>query len=211
MNRDERIPEEIEDESDDGLGPIRLEPRRSAVAMAIVGALVAAAILIPTILLLTRDDAVDPSEVSRYLAAETNDVEDRSVEVFDLLTNYDSETFGDVADAMLGISTGNFREQYEEIVGTGLNEALAEAGASSEGQILHGPRVTFSSATEAVALAGIEQTTRSDTDSDGRTITYLMRLTLVRVPTDGGEFEWKADRIEILSGELVPPPGSESS
>ena len=178
-------------------------PRPTWVA-ALVGALIAAAILVPTMLLVTRDEGADPPDVSSYLASESGNVEDRSEEVFDLLMNYDSETFDDVADTMLGVSTGNFRDQYEDIVGTGLNDALAEAGASSEGEILQGPQVTFRSATEAVALAGIEQTTRSATRPEGRTITYLMRLTLVRVATDGGDgFEWKADRIEILSGEAL--------
>jgi hypothetical protein len=185
-----------------GHGPVRLIPHSSPIAVVVLTALASAAILIPTMLLLTRDEGSDPADVSSFLAGETADVEQRSWEVFDLLTNYDSTTFGDVSDRILALSTGNFREQYEEIVGTGLNEALAEAEASSEGEILHGPEITFRSANEAVALAGIEQTTRSETAAEGRTITYLMRLTLVR---DGAE--WKADRIEILSGEVAEQPG----
>ena len=178
------------------------EPRPAWIA-GVIGALIAAAVLVPLMLLLTRDAEPEPADVSSYIAGETADVETRSEEVFDLLVNYDSESFEEVSDRMLAVSTGNFREQYEDILGTGLNEALTEAGASSEGQILNGPQVTFRSATEAAALAGIEQTTRSGSNPDGRTITYLMRLTLVR--DESGD--WKADRIEILSGELVPPPG----
>jgi hypothetical protein len=164
----------------------------------LVGALVAAAVLIPAMLFLAPNDGPTDTEITGYLAEQEPRVERRSEEVIDLLMNYDADTLDEVADQMLGVSTGNFREQYEEIIGKGLNEALSEASASSEGRILQGPQVSFSSASQAIVLAGVEQTTRSDQNPDGRTFSYLLRLTMIR---NGPE--WKADRIEIISGQAV--------
>jgi hypothetical protein len=177
------------------VGPIG---ERKPWAAALVGALIATAILIPTMLLLARDGGPDDAEVTTYLSSQEPRVERRAEEVLDLLVNYDSDTLEGVVEEMLGISTGNFRDQYEEIVSKGLNDALQEASASSEGEILQGPQVSFASASRALALASVEQTTRSGENPEGRTFTYLMRLTLVR---SGGA--WKADRIEILSGEVA--------
>jgi hypothetical protein len=171
---------------------------RTKLAMAVVGALIAAAILVPLMLFLGRDDGSTATDVSGYLTEQVPLVEQRTEEVLGLLVNYDAKTLEGVIDDMLAIATGNFRDQYEEIVSRGLNDALSEASASSEGEILKGPQVTFASGSRAVSLASVEQTTRSDENPEGRTITYLMRLTLVR----NGD-EWKADRIEILSGEVA--------
>ncbi|MQB00557.1 MAG: hypothetical protein GEU78_09740 [Actinobacteria bacterium] len=181
--------------SDEGAGPRSARPRPIT---AVVWALIAAAILVPLMLFLGRDQGPTAADVTGYLKRESPGVEQRSEEVLDLLVNYDAETLEGVIDDMLAISTGNFREQYEEIVTRGLNDAISEASASSEGKILQGPQVTFASASRAVSLASVEQTTRSGENPEGRTFTYLVRLTLVR----SGD-EWKADRIEILSGEVA--------
>jgi hypothetical protein len=195
---DEDVARLDEEELSGGYGPLRLIPQRAPVALAAVGALMAAAIIIPLMLFINRDEGPTSTDVSGYLSEQTPVVERRAREVLGLLVNYDAETLEGVIDDMLAVSTGNFRDQYEEIVSRGLNNALSEASASSEGKILQGPRVTFASASRAVSLASVEQTTRSEENPEGRTITYLMRLTLVR----NGD-EWKADRIEILSGEVA--------
>jgi hypothetical protein len=182
----------MDDEAPDG------NTSRAAISMAVVGALIASAVLVPLMLFLGKDEGPTAQDVSGYLTSQSPRVERRTEEVLDLLVNYDSETLEGVIDDMLAVSTGNFRDQYEEIVSRGLNDALSEASASSEGRILQGPQVTFESASRAVSLASVEQTTKSGENPEGRTFTYLMRLTLVRNGT-----EWKADRIEILSGEAV--------
>ena len=181
-----------------GVEPTGRGYRRGALMAGLSGALIAAAVLIPSMLYLNREEGPTPTEISAYLSEETPAVESRSEEILGLLVNYDSETIEGVVDGMLAISTGNFREQYEEIVSRGLGDALSEASASSQGSILEGPQVTFTTSSRAVALASVEQTTTSSRNPEGRTFTYLMRLTLLR---DDGE--WKADRIEILTGEAV--------
>lgn len=166
-------------------------------AMALVGAVAAAAIVVPAMLFLRRDEGPSAADVSRYLNDQTPIVQERSEEVLNLLLNYDPGTLEGVIDDVLAISTGNFREDYEEIVG-GLNDTLSEASVSSEGEILQGPQVTFASASRAVSLSSVEQTTRSGENPEGRTITHLIRLTLIRAGA-----EWKADRIEILSAQAA--------
>lgn len=171
---------------------------RTPVAMALVGAVAATAIVVPSMLFLSRDEGSSAADVSGYLNDQTPIVQERSEEVLNLLVNYDARTLEGVVDDMLAISTGNFREDYEEIVGGELNDALSESSVSSEGEILHGPEVTFASASRAVSLSSVEQTTRSGENAEGQTITHLIRLTLIRAGA-----EWKADRIEILSAEVA--------
>ncbi len=147
-------------------------------------------------ILVLRDD-VTPPEVTDFIAAERPQIEERAAEVATLLFNYDSTNLDQVAEQMLEISTGNFREQFEQALaaGGGLGTALEEASASSRGQLLDDPDVSFRSAAEAVATFGVRQTTQSNRNPGGRTFDYVLKITFVDT-TDGG---WKADRVSILS------------
>lgn len=140
---------------------------------------------------------VAAEDVGDFLAAERAAAADTARSVADLLLNYDSTNLDEVAAQMLELSTGNFREQYEEVLssGGGLGTALEEASASSRGQILEDPDVTFRTGSEAIALMRVTQTTQSNSNPEGRTFDYILKITLIDT-TDGG---WKADRVEILS------------
>ncbi len=139
------------------------------------------------------------TEVGEYLADRRPEVERRVSEVATLLLNYDSTNLEEIGERMLEISTGNFREQYEDIVAGALQEALQKSASSSRGQIVEGPDVYFQSPSEAVALMRLTQTTQSQENPGGQTFDYVMKITLVDTE-DGG---WKADRAEILSQQRV--------
>ena len=141
-----------------------------------------------------------PEDVGAVLATEREEIEGVSAEVISLLTNYDATNIEQVADRMLEISTGNFRKDYESTFASGLGGALQEAEASTRGQILSGPDISFRSASEAVAIARVSETIQNKEVPTGRTFEYLLEITLIDT-VDGG---WKADRVEILSGEQQP-------
>lgn len=164
---------------------------------ALVGGLVVAlsAALVFGTLYLAGDTSLE--DVGALLAEQSPDVEERAVRIANLLLNYDSTTLDSVAEDMLEISTGNFREQYEEVLsqGGGLGTALEEAAASSRGRILSGPDVYFRTASEAIAILQVTQTAQSSSNPGGQTIDYILKITLIDT-ADGG---WKADRVEVLS------------
>jgi hypothetical protein len=136
-----------------------------------------------------------PDDVREFLAAETPSVEERAIQVTNLLLTYDSTNLDEVTDKMLAISTGNFKQQYEDLIEVqGLGEALGEAKASSRGQILQGPDVAFSGPSEAVAILNVTQTTQNKENPAGTTVNYVIRITLVDT-SDGG---WKADSVDLL-------------
>lgn len=163
-------------------------------ALAVVGIATAA-----TFGFLYMTAAVAPQEVGSYLTDERPQVSEVANRVADLLLNYDSTNLDEVSASMLELSTGNFREQYEEVLssGAGLGSALEEASASSRGQILDEPDVAFRGPAEALAIMRVTQTTQSNSNPDGRTFEYILKITLVDT-TDAG---WKADRVEILSAQ----------
>ena len=182
-----------------GVPPSR-QPRRWMIPV-LVGSLVvslSAAVVFGS-LYLARDASLE--EVGAVLAGESPAVEERAVQVADLLLNYDSTTLDRVSEDMLAISTGNFREQYEEVLsqGGGLGTALEEASASSRGQILTGPDVYFRTPSEAIAILQVTQTAQSSSNPGGQTIDYILKVTLIDT-SDGG---WKADRVEVLSTTQV--------
>jgi Mce-associated membrane protein len=160
---------------------------------ALVGALAAAGVF--GTLYLTGD--VSGAQVGEVLAGASPEVEDLAGRVANLLLNYDSTNLDEVSSQMLDIATGNFREQYEEVLagGAGLGAALEEASASSRGQILDGPDVYFKSADEAIAIMRVTQTAQSNSNPGGSTIDYVLKVTMIDT-SDGG---WKADRVEVLS------------
>ncbi|MDQ3877010.1 MAG: hypothetical protein M3290_01480 [Actinomycetota bacterium] len=143
-----------------------------------------------------RGRTTSADEVGAYLATHSSSVESVARDVGSLLLNYSSTNIGDVGKKMLGLATGNFADQYEKIVtsGKGLGTALQKSSASSRGQILQGPDVSFVSAGEAVALMRVTQTVQSSALPGGRTVSYFLKISLVSTPTG-----WKADNVEVLS------------
>lgn len=144
---------------------------------------------------LTTDDEVTSADVSQFLGAREPAVVDRATELLDLLFNYDATNIDEVSDELLEISTGDFFDDYEELVGSGnLKKALRQASASSRGQIVDGPDVFFRNPSEAVSIATVSQTAQSRSNPTGTTTDYVVRIILVYV-----EGEWTADDVEILS------------
>jgi hypothetical protein len=146
-------------------------------------------------LYLTSD--VSSDDVGTALGEQSPEVKSVAETVANLLLNYDSTNLEDVSDQMLEIATGNFREQYEEVLsgGAGLGAALEEASASSRGSILQGPDIYFQSGSEAIALMNVTQTAQSNSNPAGSTIDYVLKITLIDTQ-DGG---WKADKVEVIS------------
>lgn len=169
-------------------------PRTVPVLIALLVFAVAASGAFAT-LWLTKDDEFTSAEVASYLDALAPAVTDRATEVMELLLNYDATTIDEVGDELLKISTGNFGDDYEDLVGGGnLEKALREAAASSRGQIVDGPDVYFRDPAEAVAIVTVTQTAQSKSNPTGITTEYVFRIILIDA---GGE--WKADDVKILS------------
>lgn len=147
---------------------------------------------------LTKKDGTDGAtarQIGSYLGTRLPQVEDRAAEVATLLLNYDSTNIEEVSREILALATGDFRDDYEDIVGGGnLQEALEESASSSRGQILDGPDVYFRSASEAIALVEVSQTAQSRSNPAGSNIDYVMKLTLVAT-AEG----WKADGVDVIS------------
>ena len=141
--------------------------------------------------------SVDTSseEVGAFLAEEAPEVADTAAEVATLLINYDSTNLEQRQEEIIPLSVGRFRQQYEDLIGQGLGEALEDTAASSRGQILQGPDVSFASSSEAIAILETTQTTQSNENPTGRTFSYVMRLTLIDTPEGG----WKVNLFEVLS------------
>ena len=136
-----------------------------------------------------------PEEVADFLSKEAPDVANTATEVATLLINYDSTNLEQRQQEIIPLSVGRFRQQYEDLVSQGLGAALEETSASSRGQILQGPDISFASPSEAIAILETTQTTQSNENPTGRTFRYVMRLTLIDTP-DGG---WKVNLFEVLS------------
>jgi hypothetical protein len=113
------------------------------------------------------------------------------------LINYDSTNIDQVTARMLELSTGNFRKDYQDTFAQGLGEAIQNVSASTRGEILLGPDISFRGPSEAVAIARVTQTAQNESLPEGRTFVYVMAITLIDT-VDGG---WKADRVEILAGQ----------
>ncbi|MFN2388990.1 MAG: hypothetical protein ABR575_05220 [Actinomycetota bacterium] len=169
--------------------------RRRAVPVLVAGLVLAGALAATFALLWAQSKDAQPSEVTSFLAGERDAAETRATEVITLLMNYDSTNLDQRAAQIRELATGTFRDQYDRLVSQGLGKALASAAASSRGQIVEGPDVSFRSSSEAVALARVSQTTQSTDNPEGRTFLYVLKVILVKTQ-DGG---WLADQVEILS------------
>ena len=174
------------------------ERRPKLLVPALIAALVVSVAVAVTFVVLWKQSAeTTPQEVAAVLSAQREDVERVSAEVISLLTNYDATNIDQVAARMLEVSTGNFRKDYEATFASGLGGALEEVEASTRGQILSGPDISFRTASEAVAVARVSETIQNKQVPTGRSFEYLIEITLIDT-VDGG---WKADRVEILSGQ----------
>lgn len=170
--------------------------RRGFLVPALIAALVVVLAVAGTFAFLWLQSVdTSPREVGDYLADQGPEVADTATEVATLLTNYDSTNIERRRSEIVALSVGRFREQYEDLLSQGLGAALEETSASSRGQILQGPDISFVSGSEAKAILRTSQTVQSNENPGGRTFEYVMQLTLIDMP-DGG---WKVNGIEILS------------
>lgn len=175
-------------------------PRRFLIPSLIGGVVVALSLAVTFFVLWLQTADPSADDVNQFLNSQQEAVEERSTEVAKLLFTYDSTTLDEVAERVLGLSTGNFRVEYEQLIlERGLGQALENAKASSRGIILEGPDVSFIGASEAQVLFNIRQTVQNKDNPQGLSVVYVARLTLVN--TEGGG--WKADRIDLLSYEEV--------
>lgn len=182
--------------SDEKIASPRASSRRRFLVPALIGALVISLALAGTFAFLwlqTVDTSAD--EVGAYLSQEAPEVADTATEVATLLINYDSTNIEERRDQVIPLTIGRFREQYEDLVAQGLGAALEETAASSRGEILQGPDVSFVSASEATAILQTTQTVQSNDNVSGRTFSYVMQLTLIR----SSEGPWKVNLFKILS------------
>ena len=169
-------------------------PRRDYAPILIAALVVALGVAALFAFLWQNSKNIDPAELTTELNTEASSVENRAEEVIDVLLNYDSGNFEERVDEMRALATGDFRDQYEELIEEGIRELLEEEAASSSGEILDGPSVAFTSATESIALARVQQTTQSNEDPGGRQFFYVFRIDFIKT----GE-EWKADQLEIIA------------
>jgi hypothetical protein len=103
---------------------------------------------------------------------------------------------------MLAEATGSFFDDYSKAMQQGLKSALERAKASSRGQILQGPDISFQSPSVAVALLRVNQTTQSSGNPGGQSVAYYLKITLVNT-VDGG---WKAEQVDVLSQQANQGP-----
>jgi hypothetical protein len=170
-------------------------PDRKLLIPLLIGALVFSFALAATFAVLwaqARDTS--SSDVDDFLAKAAPDVEQRTRVLVDALANYDAATLEQRTKDVLALSTGNFRQDYQDAIDQGLGAALEEASASSRGQIIEGPDIYFNSPSEAIALVRTSQTTQSRDNPGGQTFTYVMKITMINTPEG-----WKADDVELLS------------
>jgi len=165
-------------------------PSNRPLILALIGAIVAAGLFCG---LWLTSRSTDPEAIDRALDREAPDARATADEVIELLINLDADNVDEAGDRVLELSTGNFREDYEELL-PGLGPAFEESGASASGEILDGPDVSFTASGEAVAVARVAQTTT--VDGTERSVGFTLRLTLVK-----DDESWEADSFELL-GEL---------
>lgn len=138
----------------------------------------------------------EPSEVTEYLSTHDEAVARVAQRVLDAVITYAPGTLEDQASSLAELATGGFLEDYEDLLESGLGEAVEATRASSDGRIASGPDVAFVSADRATAVARVVQEVK--TASSERTIFSVMQIGLVLTGDT-----WKADRLEILSQNFL--------
>jgi hypothetical protein len=155
---------------------------------------VALAVSVGFAALWSEERGTDPSEVTAYLVEQEPDAQRTATKVLESIVNYDPESVEENKDALLRLATGEFRDDYEDLLSGGLGEALESTGTRSEGEIVDGPDVGFTSATRSTAVARLVQDITSEAETEDRRVLLVMRLGLVLE-----DDIWKADKLEILS------------
>jgi Mce-associated membrane protein len=191
--RDARREDRLEDD-DDGSPEGR---KRLLTGLLIGGLVVMTALAAVFFAMWLGGSDVEPEDVATYLDEQRPEIEERARTAVDILINYDATEIEAQRQEMLEVSTGSFRDDYEEFT-EGFGDILQETGASSTGAILDEPRISFTSPDQADVIVRTEQIAQTEENPSGRKIEYIMRLGLI--DTQGG---WKVDNIEILSDELI--------
>lgn len=137
---------------------------------------------------------VSPDEVDSALTAELPEAEATANDVILGVTNFDAQSFDEVQDDLLPLTTGPFRADYQELLDAGLGEALQQGAITSTGEIVDGPFVGMSSSERGVAVARVVQEVNSRATPGGRTVFMVLRLDLVK---EGAR--WKADSLQVLA------------
>ncbi len=140
----------------------------------------------------------EPEEIDNFIIEEHSAAETTASDVITAITTYDSSTIEDVRARLLELSTGSFREDYEALLEGGLGQVLEESAIDSTGDIVDGPDVGFTSATEAIAVARVVQDVTSRDTPGGRTVFLVVRLGLILE-----DEVWKADSLKILSQQIL--------
>jgi hypothetical protein len=140
----------------------------------------------------------EPEDVGAFLEDDVDAATDAASDVITAITTYDPETIADVREQLLGLSTGEFRTDYEELLEGGLGDVLEEEAIRSSGEIVDGPSVGFTSATEGIAVARVVQEVTSRGSPGGRTVFLVVQLDLEKV-----DDSWKAASLRILSQQVV--------
>lgn len=199
MKTSDRAPAENTSSQDDRTARSSRSWRRALVPGLIAAVVVTSALAGTFAFLWLQSVDTSSAEVGDYLSEQGPAVADVATEVATLLTNYDSTNIEQRRSEIVELSVGRFREQYEDLLSQGLGAALEETSASSRGQILQGPDVSFVDGSEATAILRTSQTVQSNDNPGGRTFEYVMQLTLIDTPDAG----WKVNLIEILSTREV--------
>ena len=169
-------------------GPNRILIVLLVVALGLAGAFAA---------LWLKSKDTEPVDVSALLAKDSPAAQAAATQVIEALLDYDSASLDEQQEALLALTTGTFREQYEELIAGELEAVLEETSASSSGEIADGPDIAFETVDRASAIARVVQEVTAR-GSGTRNVFYVMRLTLIR---SGGE--WKADTLQILSQQSI--------
>ena len=168
--------------------------RRYLVPALIVGLALSLVLAITVLILYVVGSDTSPGDVRDYLNSKEGAVTSRATTVLNLLLNYDSTNIEQIQQQMLAVSTGDFQKDYQEALPQ-LGTALEKVSASSRGQILSGPDIYFKGPSEATAIANVTQTVQNTRLPEGRTVEYVVQLSMIETADDG----WKADRVEVLS------------
>lgn len=157
-------------------------------------ALVASALAVALGSLWIGERDTEPGEVDTALSLELPEAQAVANDVIVGITTFDAQTFEEVQNDLLPLTTGPFRADYEELLDAGLGDALAEGAIESAGEIVDGPHVGMTSSTRASAVARVVQEVQSRNTPGGRTVFLVLRVDLIKEGRD-----WKADSLEVLA------------
>lgn len=109
------------------------------------------------------------------------------------LTSYDHTALDEQRDAVLGLATGSFADDYAETFGAEeLRTALVETESVAQGEVAVGPLLATLEDTRARTFTVVEQTVSSSEVEGPQTRRLRVELTLVDTP-DG----WRVDAVAV--------------